>query len=575
MDSGRREIIDKLESMCSTDTCFFVFNTEESRDRAVEKARDLGGLEIVLDCYQMGSSRAQKDGIRCTVDLQQAVTEPDGLYWDKLTRWSAPTLFVRCVLGIFAILFALILWGCCFYLPYAYSVMETDYAHGTDPNLLEKTLFGFIVVGGNALMYFVCAEVADRVGFRYKKSRETYYVLSYCAACVVNVLVDLGMAYHMAYRMMVGLHYRTHDGTPLGDVKSFMPRFETYAMQKSLGRLLLDYSVPSTFLVPFLLEPIFVIYLPFQTMVLIVRSHPSIIGASADAYLAMPPMDLSRYADVLLNMLLATMVFFFPGGYVVMMFAALIFSHIFIYAYDHVRILRLIPTCDFATHDVAWWAEWMFSMPCGILLSCTAFKANCQDLAALPGPLPRSTHCWESDAQLIDAMVSLFVLHVVVHTLVLLYVVPLFHMKSLKQTHGYDYKKVSQRLAASWFASNPVHCLRSKYLHRHFPPCDYYIPGKDWLLRRNLQIHAHYSAPKPDLEDMTALIKPVGVLANEAAQKVKQRNSREDSGLSTGLSPSELGLSPASKPVRKGIEHTQSGLASEPLQPIIDHSRTV
>ena len=44
-----------------------------------------------------------------------------------------------------------------------------------------------------------------------------------------HVLLDLVMAYQMAYKQMVGLGVKTHSGTRLGDVNSFADRFYTYA----------------------------------------------------------------------------------------------------------------------------------------------------------------------------------------------------------------------------------------------------------------------------------------------------------------------------------------------------------
>merc|ERR1719498_259659 len=124
----------------------------------------------------------------------------------------------------------------------------------------------------------------------------------------------------MAYKQMVGLGMKTHAGTKLSEVDTFAEIFGTYAMQKSLGQILFDYSFPSTFLIPFLVEPIVVIIVPYQLMSMIIRSNPAIVGSSAEAYLASTPMDLSRYADVLLNLMLAVLMLFFPGGYLLKIF---------------------------------------------------------------------------------------------------------------------------------------------------------------------------------------------------------------------------------------------------------------
>merc|ERR1719447_2074711 len=113
-------------------------------------------------------------------------------------------------------------------------------------------------------------------------------------------------------------------------------------------------------------------------MVCVVRSHNTIAKQDSEKLLANIPMDLSRYADVLLNAMLASMVFYFPGGFTHRIFLALAFSHVIIYAIDHYKVLRCIPSCYYAQNNVDWWAQWMMCIPCGLILSSAVFKANCQ-----------------------------------------------------------------------------------------------------------------------------------------------------------------------------------------------------
>jgi hypothetical protein len=489
-DEERKQIVcDKLNGLKTTQEAFIIFDTEGARDDAITKAQQLDGISYQY-VDDSGETRTAK------LQLVEESNEPQAVNWQN---FGNKNLWVNMFLGLLCIFCALVIWCCCFYLPYAYSVMRADYAHGTDPNLFARTMFGFVVVAGNAVMYVVCAEVSDRIGFKTRSEREVCYMLLYCFACVFNVLLDLGMSYQMAYKQMVGMGMRTHDGEHLSDVHSFSARFETYAMQKSLGGLLLDYAFPSTFLIPFLIEPFVVIYLPWKVMMLIVRTHPAIIAATAEAYLSSTPMDLSRYADVLLNLMLATLIFFFPGGYVLYIFVGLIVSHLFIYAYDRWRVLRSIPDCDFATFDVEWWAQWLLSIPCGMLLSCAVFKASCKGTET----------CWNNKTEVVERCWLLFFAHIAVHTLVLLYVVPFLSGRSTAEEvkHGERYEACAKSLPSSFFSANPVHCLRSQYIFEHTPPFRYYIPGKDYMLEENTDIHAYYKAEKPDSENYEEMLR--------------------------------------------------------------------
>jgi len=492
------DVVAELEELYSTEDAFIIFDSEASRDAAVAAAANRGGVDFHQTKLQ----------------LEEAPCEPQTVLWNKLTNRTWGASIFRCFVAFLCILLALAVWCFCFYLPYARLVVKGDYAHGRDPDVLAKTMFGFVVIAGNAMMYVVCAEVSDRVGFKTQAKREVCYMLLYCFACVFNVLLDLVMAYQMAYKQMVGLGVKTHSGTRLGDVDTFADRFDTYALQKSLGQILLDYSFPSTYLIPFLAEPFVIVIVPYQLMSFIVRTNPAIMGSAAEAYLQSAPMDLSRYADVILNLLLAVLMFFFPGGYMMTILIGLIVSHIWIYCYDHVRVLSVIPACDFSTMDVEWWAQWMLSIPCGLLLACAAFKANCEKDAV---------HCWE-DGPVIWWCAGLLVGHMIVHTLVLLYVIPLFSLKDISPSEE-KYKTCSELYPCSFFSANPVHCLRSRYIYQHDPPCDYFVLGKDHLQRKNEDLHLHYTAktPRREVFDIKAVAEQAAKDAKENAELLKEQ----------------------------------------------------
>merc|ERR1719203_2035726 len=102
---------------------------------------------------------------------------------------------------------------------------------------------------------------------------------------------------------MIALGFRTVDGRPLDEVDTFQERIESYAMQRMLAENLYRYAV-STFSVPFIIEPFVTIVGPLVVGKWIVGSHPEITGTDAQEWLAAPPMELGRYADILLNVLL-------------------------------------------------------------------------------------------------------------------------------------------------------------------------------------------------------------------------------------------------------------------------------
>merc|ERR1719195_2385240 len=142
------------------------------------------------------------------------------------------------------------------------------------------------------MMYEVCARVSDAVQYRFKDSRETTYMLLYTVACSFNIILDFVTTYFTTWEIIKGLHFRTYHGSPVHEIGSFTDRFESYAMQRVLAENTYRYAFPSTYLIPFLIEPVVTIYVPLVLGRAIVGSHPEIGGRDAEEFLAAPAMEM-------------------------------------------------------------------------------------------------------------------------------------------------------------------------------------------------------------------------------------------------------------------------------------------
>jgi len=460
------EIVEVLKTMTSTDHAIAIFETEEARDEAVKFAES-GGIIF----------QGQ------TLELEAAHCEPDTIYWQNFGHTSLSLQIFRLIQGFGWILLALLVWTVAFYLPYAWSVYSFNYANGQQPGAAYGLTFTMVVVAGNAIMYEVCARVSDFVGYKFRDSRETTYMILYTIACTFNVLLDFVMTYITAYKVIKGLEFRTYFGIPIEHVSSFVDRFESYAMQRMLAENSFSYLFPSTCLIPFFLEPIITIYVPLKLGQIIVRCHPEIKGQEAEQWLLGPVMEMGRYADLILNLILACVIFFFPGGYTHTLFFGMAFSHVYIYLFDQYRVLRSVPQCTFANIEVDWWSQVMLIPVCGMVLMCCVFKANRQGYGYY---FEGNNIVWVSCAA--------FCIHFVVHLLLLIYVVPLFGKKPEEnpELDKLTYGEINQNLAASWFATNPIHCLRSQKIYKHSPSCAYLFMGKEHVLQVNEAIGCYF-----------------------------------------------------------------------------------
>merc|ERR1719335_1483697 len=99
---------------------------------------------------------------------------------------------------------------------------------------------------------------------------------------MINAFLDMAVTYKTALKIMRGLDFRNYHGTRLDDIHSFTEQFEAYAMQRSLAENTYAYAFPSTMLVPFLLEPIVTVLVPYQLGKLIIRTHKEVRGDCAE-----------------------------------------------------------------------------------------------------------------------------------------------------------------------------------------------------------------------------------------------------------------------------------------------------
>merc|ERR1719253_648039 len=98
-------------------------------------------------------------------------------------------------------------------------------------------------------------------------------------------------------------------------------------------------------------------------------------------------------------------------------------------------------------------------------------------------------------------------LHFIMHTLIIAWAIPaiLQRIKVMpredrekllgvrKELKDVPYARTARKTPANYFTTNWVHCLRSKYIHKHSPPVRPYFAGKETILERNVQAGVYFS----------------------------------------------------------------------------------
>jgi len=283
------------------------------------------------------------------------------------------------------------------------------------------------------------------------------YTLYYNSALILNLALDIVLQSYLSYIQMVGVGAHTAGGKLLGELTRFQEIFESYPMQKSVGRLLFKYCWPCTFFVPFLAEPFVAQWLPQHIGRLLIGADPRVKGLNAVKALELSEMEQGRYADVIFNVILVSFIPFIAPAYMHMTFLALIISHVYLYCYDQVKVLRYVTRFEFSSPTVHTLGMKLFSIPLSIIAGALVFKAN-----QLTGGEELGGGVLK-DKALLAAIVGAMTLHVLLHLALLRCVISTFDEDVDRSESTATYEDTAKLFPATYFSVNPVHCLRSKY----------------------------------------------------------------------------------------------------------------
>lgn len=169
-------------------------------------------------------------------------------------------------------------------------------------------------------------------------------------------------------------------------------------------------------------------------------------------------------------------------------FFYLTLSLLYIYALDHYRFLRCTQLAVYADNSMDATATYLCAVPCALLAGSLAARLANHSLLNIGNSLT------------IPGVAIM--LHLLLHICILGKIVPtMHHIWERRKEHLHvhpetpTYKEAASHVACSWFNANPVHCLRSKYIHQDDPPCVYFVKGKQHLIQQNEDIGIFFHPP--------------------------------------------------------------------------------
>jgi hypothetical protein len=403
------------------------------------------------------------------IDAKPARCEPWGLIWTSFGSLR-PGDWERYQRGMCQIGAVVVIWAIVIYLPYAWFTYNMYAMTGDAPGTASALILTVLVVGGNVSVYTVCDLTADWCMMDTLDERNSVYVLTYTLACFVNMILDLGIVVLTIYAGLCFKKVRDEDGGLVSEMGTWEDVMESFPMQVAIGKELFNYNVFGCFLVPFFAEPIATIGAPYFLGSLYIKKFPVSFKDAVQGFLTPMPMDLGRYADHLMNHMLAIMSLFVASGHVLKTFMGLFASFQFCYWYDRIRVTKFAEHFNYPTEVTDSFAQAMLSLPTALCGMVFTYQLRHLGMFGLG-------ENW-TGILLFTALVT----HITIH------------LQALQIVRGYaddaaqelehcvklPYEQVAQEEPNDWFVGNKVHCLREKYVLKMKEPTLMLAPGMAW-----------------------------------------------------------------------------------------------
>eukprot|EP00927_Polykrikos_kofoidii_P021951 TRINITY_DN20640_c0_g1_i1.p1 TRINITY_DN20640_c0_g1~~TRINITY_DN20640_c0_g1_i1.p1 ORF type:complete len:1093 (-),score=115.13 TRINITY_DN20640_c0_g1_i1:145-3423(-) len=454
-----------VRNIPSSGIAYVVFSTKDERDRA-------------FGIFSSNEAPRYRDVHKLKPRIPDE--QPHGICWENLGRphhWEV----LRSIVGLFAMLLLSVIFAFGLIAPFSFYEINTFAKRGKTSSLVFKIISGVMITVQNRTIHSAGIRISAWIGYCRKSQEDRYCFFIYSFFLFANFLVDMFLVGYENYSAMLSTNTRLDDGKLIKDLPDLESIMLSYPMSRELGRAIFEFNVFGSFIGPVIFE-VFFLELPYYIAYILLGTDRFSIE-EAEARLRPPSFTLTRYYDVVLNLLQLAIAFFCASGWWLYNCVGLLAGCVCMYGFDHYRVLRHSVHFDIPHDTTDEIAHRLVSLPCGLI------AASCIYLLSRNGVI--------SDLQYFPPlllMTIVLVSHVVLHLLLLQQWKPKQKDYSEERARhdAKTYAEAAARTPYNWFNSNPVQCLRSKYIYMHSPPCSFHQLGKEYILERNPNIGLYY-----------------------------------------------------------------------------------
>lgn len=432
------ELESKLECAGSA---FVIMNSEKLVKKLLNALAEDPTLIIT---HSTGSATPVK------VHYRRPQSEASDVYWSNYE--TNPRFWMRLVTGIFTIMAVIAVWAA-LYVPYALEYIQYTRIPGEAPGAFTDLLLGALIGIGNVIVGNVIEYVIGNAGLHFKDRRDQLVLALAFFSNLLNVVADLWMTMEIAKGAQM-------DEAFSGDAVGY---------DTVVAREMYVLIVPSYLFTPYIVQPLFETLLPYWLYRWLIRSNSLVSRRQAERCMEAPEFDIVwRYADILNNFTICTLLLFFVNPTCSQVMLWLLAFVIFMYVQDKYRLLRACTQTTYTTHRLSTAFAFWWVVPTAVIATVVAWWGK---KAGIP-------KAWGLPTFVDDHLLYLVpVVHAVVYLVVMLIV---FHLMDFEipRDENEPYRKGLGSVVYDYWNTNMVHCLRSKGTTDVVIPC---VRGKMYL----------------------------------------------------------------------------------------------
>lgn len=432
-EQSAEEVCTMLSRLETSGYCYVVFSHGEDAKRFRNAV-----------CEDPGYLNSVKGLENLKLTAYRVLNEPLGVCWENYVK--DPQLVAKFTTSVLILLGVIGLWAMC-YLPYAIELISQVGVPGRSTNIIEGTILALLIAIGNAIAGVVIESTMDWVGFVHKDVRDIAVMCLAFFSNMLNLVADLYLTIALAEGSQANMAFSSDN---------------ELNYEQALANELFWVIVPSYVLTPYIAQPFLEYILPFFLGKWIVRSR-SVREVSAGKAMEPPGFDICwRYADTLNNFTVCSLMLFLYSEYVFWAMVCLFLFLILIYWQDRYKLLRAYAKVDYTTRRLSNAFAVMLVFPTTVLavVACS---------------------WW------IKLLVFVAVAHAAVY---ILCAQAIYRLAKSPDFAGRTYQQTvaamrQQGHYATYFNTNRVHCLRTRYLEskktQNIPSEMPFVRGKDYL----------------------------------------------------------------------------------------------